>query len=336
MFEGITKCPLTGLPLNGRATFKPLNGSEEVLYTFEPIGCAIFKRNDLLDLLQLIRDGFLPYNINLASVCREADERGQPIPVLTSEMLHHFTGNFPTEFEEKQMHFLRLLYDIGGRERRSRTIRVKDDFPLAFAHDADQFYRIIESLLDEGLLRYDENSVVMGDFEGDIQLCYPDVLLTPAGKRAVKEAMTIPTTTIASQLTPPPISSSLAALHPTIQQAATSLFATGHYRQAILDAYIAVDNAVREKAQLPGSGTRLMEVAFSPGNPVLKIGNSQDEQQGFMALFRGAMLAIRNPKAHSLNGTHDEQRAFEWLAFASVLLRNLDEAIPQQPTGSIQ
>lgn len=128
---------------------------------------------------------------------------------------------------------------------------------------------------------------------------------------------------------PDPVPSTLANLHPVIQQAASSLYATGHYRQAILDAYIAVDNAVREKAQLTGSGTRLMEVAFSPGNPVLKIGESPEEQQGFMALFRGAMLAIRNPKAHSLGGTADAQRALEWLSFASVLLRNLEEAVLQ-------
>jgi uncharacterized protein (TIGR02391 family) len=128
---------------------------------------------------------------------------------------------------------------------------------------------------------------------------------------------------------------SLAHLHLTIQQAAGSLYATGHYRQALLDAYIAVDTAVREKSQLTGSGTRLMELAFSPGNPVLRIGASPDEQQGFMALFRGAMLAIRNPKAHSLNGTHDAQRALEWLSFASVLLRNLDEAVLQQPGSPI-
>lgn len=118
----------------------------------------------------------------------------------------------------------------------------------------------------------------------------------------------------------------IANLHITIQQAAAQLFADGHYRQALLEAYIAVDTAVREKSHLTGSGTRLMETAFSPGNPVLKIGDSPDEQQGFLALFRGAMLAIRNPKAHSLKGTHDAQRALEWLSFASVLLRNLDEA----------
>jgi uncharacterized protein (TIGR02391 family) len=123
----------------------------------------------------------------------------------------------------------------------------------------------------------------------------------------------------------------LANLHPTIQSAASSLFATGHYRQALLDAFIAVDNAVQAKSHLTHTGTQLMEVAFSANNPILKIGDSNNEQQGFMALFRGAMLAIRNPKAHSLGGTHDQQRALEWLSFASVLMRNLDEAVLQQP-----
>lgn len=128
--------------------------------------------------------------------------------------------------------------------------------------------------------------------------------------------------------------SSLTHLHPTIQQVAGKLFADGHYRQALLDAFIAVDNAVQAKSLLTDTGTKLMEVAFSPSNPVLKIGDSPNEQQGFLALFRGAMLAIRNPKAHSLGGTHDAQRALEWLSFASVLLRNLDEAVLAQPSAA--
>ncbi len=141
----------------------------------------------------------------------------------------------------------------------------------------------------------------------------------------------VATTSLAPLLTSP---APLAHLHLTIQQAASSLYATGHYRQAIFDAYVAMEVAVRDKSQLAGSGTKLMEMAFSPGNPVLKIGDSVDEQQGFLSLFRGAMLAIRNPKAHSLGGTHDAQRALEWLSFASVLLRNLDEAVLAQPPAT--
>ncbi|AHJ95551.1 hypothetical protein Hsw_PA0218 (plasmid) [Hymenobacter swuensis DY53] len=128
----------------------------------------------------------------------------------------------------------------------------------------------------------------------------------------------------------------LAQLHPVVQQAATKLFQNGHYREAILNTYIALDNAVRDKAQLPATyhGTKLMEQAFAPANPLLRIAASADEQQGFMTLFRGAMLAIRNPKAHSLGGTTDPQRALEWLSFASVLLRNLDEAEVVQTQSS--
>lgn len=334
VFEDIINCPLTGLPLNGRAAFKPLNGSEEVLYTFEPIGCAIFKRNDLLGLLQSISDGLLPYNINLASLCREAHERGHPVPVLTNEMLHHLKGKFPTEFEEKQMHFLRLLYDIGGRERRSRTIRVKDDFTLAFAQDADQFYRIVESLLDEGLLRYDENSVVAGDFEGDIQLCYPDMLLTPAGKQAAKETITIPTTTVAPQLLAPLLSSNLAALHPTIQQVAGSLLASAHYPQAILAACTALDKMVQYKAKLPATtvGTALMTTAFSAKNPLIQISQDMNEQMGFMNLYQGSVQAIRNHYAHNLTEI-PAPRALEWLSFISALFYKLDETLPSSDSN---
>ena len=46
------------------------------------------------------------------------------------------------------------------------------------------------------------------------------------------------------------------------------------------------------------------------------------------------MLAVRNPKAHSLDGTSDQQRALEWLSFAGVLLRNLDEATLVMPPAA--
>ena len=54
--------------------------------------------------------------------------------------------------------------------------------------------------------------------------------------------------------------------------------------------------------------------------------NGQDEREGFLALFRGAMLGIRNPKAHELFTLEDPQRALEYLGFASLLHRRLDTA----------
>ena len=52
--------------------------------------------------------------------------------------------------------------------------------------------------------------------------------------------------------------------------------------------------------------------------------SAADEREGFQALFRGAMLAIRNPKAHELFKPEDPQQALEYLGFASLLHRRLD------------
>jgi len=116
-------------------------------------------------------------------------------------------------------------------------------------------------------------------------------------------------------------------LHPTVQKTAGELYKNGHYRQAILDTYIALVNAVKIKSLRHDlDNTPLMQATFSPKNPLVKVSAEQDEQQGFMWLFSGAVMGIRNPKAHRLIEQNDPQRTLEWLSFASVLLRVLDEA----------
>ena len=119
----------------------------------------------------------------------------------------------------------------------------------------------------------------------------------------------------------------LAALHSIVQKVASPLYRDGHYRQAILDTYIALVDAVKTKSGRKDlDNTPLMQSVFSPKNPVLRISMDNDEQQGFMWLFSGAIMAIRNPKAHRLIQQQDGQRALEWLSFASVLLRVIDDA----------
>jgi uncharacterized protein (TIGR02391 family) len=116
-------------------------------------------------------------------------------------------------------------------------------------------------------------------------------------------------------------------LHPSVQKVAGRLFSDRHYRQAILDTYILLVNKVKEKSgQRDLDGVHLMQKVFSPKNPVIKVSDDPDEQQGFMWLFSGAVMAIRNPKAHRLIEQKDPHRALEWLSFASVLMRILDDA----------
>lgn len=119
---------------------------------------------------------------------------------------------------------------------------------------------------------------------------------------------------------------SLYDLHPSVAKAVDHLWKDGHYRQAILDTYIALINAVKEKSRrLDLDNTPLTQTVFSANNPILKVSDDEDEQKGFMWLFSGAVMGIRNPKAHRLVPQEDPQRAFEWLSFASVLFRVLDE-----------
>lgn len=122
----------------------------------------------------------------------------------------------------------------------------------------------------------------------------------------------------------------LQGLHPEIVAAAAALFAGGHYRNAILDAAIAVESRVRLLSGLADSGSRLMGAAFHLDNGPLLVHSdgqlaSDDERRGFMHIFMGVMMGIRNPKAHGLDATGDRQRALEYLALASLLMRRLDE-----------
>jgi len=125
----------------------------------------------------------------------------------------------------------------------------------------------------------------------------------------------------------PDVPLALSSLHPLVQKTAGELYLNGHYRQAILDTYIALVETVKTKSgKNKLDNTPLMQTVFSANEPIIKVSNDHDEQLGFMWLFTGAVMGIRNPKAHRLIEQNDPQRALEWLSFASVLLRVLDDA----------
>jgi len=69
-----------------------------------------------------------------------------------------------------------------------------------------------------------------------------------------------------------------------------------------------------------------MQTVFSPKNPILKISENIDEQQGYMWMFSGAVMAIRNSHAHKVIKPETRQETIEWLGFASALLKILDKA----------
>lgn len=115
-------------------------------------------------------------------------------------------------------------------------------------------------------------------------------------------------------------------IHSRVLSVSKELYLDGHYRAAILDAYIDLVDRVKQLSNEPDlDGTNLMQKAFSRNNPKIKISDDTDEQLGFMWLFSGAVMAIRNPKAHKITTITDPHRALEWLSYASVLHRVLDD-----------
>lgn len=120
-------------------------------------------------------------------------------------------------------------------------------------------------------------------------------------------------------------------LHPEIERACAKLFEDGHYADAVENGCKVLDMLVKMRSmRTDPSGTELMQLVFSPRNPVLRFNDQtndseRSEQQGMMYLFAGAMLALRNPRAHGLVQDHPES-AVEYLSFLSMLAKSLNRA----------
>lgn len=119
----------------------------------------------------------------------------------------------------------------------------------------------------------------------------------------------------------------LQGLHPSIQKIAAQYFEDEHYRSAILDSYIGLIQAVKDKSNVfDKDGSPLMDFIFSPNKPILKVSDDKDEQQGAMWLFKGAVMYLRNANAHKLTPWEDSQKTLEWLSMASALFHTIQES----------
>jgi uncharacterized protein (TIGR02391 family) len=109
------------------------------------------------------------------------------------------------------------------------------------------------------------------------------------------------------------------------------LYREGHYRNAVLDAAVALVNFVKEKSRRHElDGVPLMTTVFSKNKPVLAFNDlkdktDEDEQEGIMHLFMGAVLALRNPRAHAV-AEDSPEHALECLGLLSFLAWQVDRA----------
>lgn len=125
-----------------------------------------------------------------------------------------------------------------------------------------------------------------------------------------------------------------AVLHARIDAASRSLIEKQEYPAAVQAAGSALEDVVRQHSRRGDlSGAQLMRTAFAKSAPLLLLADNADpkwenEQDGFMQLFAGAMMAVRN-RANHAKGAKAPERAIEYVQLFSLLAKLADEAIAQ-------
>jgi uncharacterized protein (TIGR02391 family) len=124
-------------------------------------------------------------------------------------------------------------------------------------------------------------------------------------------------------------------LHPTVVRVSRARFEGTHYADALEAAFKEINSVVKEHVKRKTGeeldGASLMQKAFSPNGPIVTLEGLDSEtgrniQQGYMQIFAGSIIGIRNPKAHG-NITITENRAKHFLYLASLLAYRFDERL---------
>jgi uncharacterized protein (TIGR02391 family) len=124
-------------------------------------------------------------------------------------------------------------------------------------------------------------------------------------------------------------------VHPRICALARPRFEAGFFGDAVEASFKEINDAIKRIVRdLDGreiDGANLMNTAFSPQNPIIRLTNlttdtDKNIQQGYMQIMAGAMIGIRNPKAHG-NLNPDSTNALHLICLASLLMHKIDERI---------
>ena len=120
-------------------------------------------------------------------------------------------------------------------------------------------------------------------------------------------------------------------VHQNLHQEVRRLFDDGHYAQCTFEAFKYLDKLVQQLSGSTESGFKCMMQVFAEASPQItltpnKTASEKDEQKGYQFLFAGSMLAIRNPRGHEFGLKDSPDACLDHLAFASMLLRRLEQA----------
>lgn len=121
-------------------------------------------------------------------------------------------------------------------------------------------------------------------------------------------------------------------IHKEIQRVSKNKFVDGYYADSVESAFKEVNtrvkNIVKKKTGQEFDGASLMQRAFSLENPIIKLDDLTTEsgkniQKGYLQIFSGSIIGIRNPKAHE-NITISKERGIHFIFLASLLMDTID------------
>lgn len=117
-------------------------------------------------------------------------------------------------------------------------------------------------------------------------------------------------------------------IHPIIVKKCFSLLKNNEYESAILQAFKAIETAIRKKIKAPPDqfGERLIKLAFNPENGKLtNLKLPKSERFAFCNYITGAFSYYRNPSSHR-DIDLDFITAFDKIVVASDLLKAVEES----------
>lgn len=119
-------------------------------------------------------------------------------------------------------------------------------------------------------------------------------------------------------------------IHPDLPGRVRKLYDDGYLPESVLTAFKYVEAEVKRMSQVRRrTGEQLMGLVFGGTPPLIALNpgetdSDEDEQRGYMNLFKGAVAGIRNPRGHEVYVPDTPDEALDYLALASLLLRKLD------------
>lgn len=125
-------------------------------------------------------------------------------------------------------------------------------------------------------------------------------------------------------------------LHPVIARHCLPRYRSGDLRNAVLDGVIAIFDMIRARTGLKLDGKALVTQAFGVQNGLLIFSDTdtdsgRNDQVGFMGIFEGIYIGVRNPKAHTLDHDLTPMKAGQYLVMLSLLARRVEECKERQP-----